>query len=365
MGLPWYAAYGNHDGLVQGNVPRTALLQALATGPLKLTSLPPSILAQPLSVQIEFFVGLLQQDPTAVQLELSEGGRRFVTPDADRRIIDRATTVSEHFATSGTPAGHGFTADNVSASTAYYTFDVGQVRGVVLDTVVSAGGPNGSLDPAQFGWLETQLQTVSSRWLSPTGQVISRPGHNDKCIVIFSHHTVGTMDNVPAGSDRISGTEVAALLLRYPNVILWVNGHTHRNEVISHSRPSGTAVPGGFWELNTAAHIDWPEQSRIVEIVDNRDGTLSIFGTIIDHSGPVAGAAFDERFARRALREWRLTTGRTDRRPARSHRRPQRRAARACPSVSSLLQPQADLALSRLTDTIAIIAALGRAAAER
>jgi hypothetical protein len=63
MGLPWYAAYGNHDGLVQGNVPRTALLQALATGPLKLTSLPPSILAQPLSVQIGFVVGLLQQDP--------------------------------------------------------------------------------------------------------------------------------------------------------------------------------------------------------------------------------------------------------------------------------------------------------------
>ncbi|HEY5985837.1 MAG TPA: TIGR03767 family metallophosphoesterase, partial [Streptosporangiaceae bacterium] len=25
LGLPWYAAYGNHDGLVQGNVPRTPL----------------------------------------------------------------------------------------------------------------------------------------------------------------------------------------------------------------------------------------------------------------------------------------------------------------------------------------------------
>jgi metallophosphoesterase (TIGR03767 family) len=291
LGLPWYAAYGNHDGLVQGNVPRTPLLQSLATGPLKLTSLPPSILAQPLSAQIGFILGLLREDPTAINLELSQGGRRFVTPDASRRIIDRTTTVTEHFNTTGTPIGHGFTSGNISDSTAYYTFDIGRVRGVVLDTVVSAGGPNGSLDPAQFAWLETQLQAVSSRWLAPDGSVVTRPGRADKNVVIFSHHTVGTMDNVPAGSGRIGGVEVAGLLLRYPNAILWVNGHTHRNQVIPHSRAAGAAIAGGFWELNTAAHIDWPEQSRVVEIVDNLDGTISIFGTILDHSGPISGSS--------------------------------------------------------------------------
>jgi metallophosphoesterase (TIGR03767 family) len=288
LGLSWYAAYGNHDGLVQGNVPRSPLLQSLATGPLKLTSLPPSILAQPLTAQIGFVLALLRQDPDAINLELSQGGRRFVTRDADRRIVDRATTVAEHFNTSGSPVGHGFTADNISNSTAYYTFDIGRIRGIVLDTVVSAGGPNGSLDPAQFAWLESQLQAASSRWLSPSGEVVTRPGHSNKYVVIFSHHTVGTMDNVSAGSGRIGGDEVAGLLLRYPNVILWVNGHTHRNEVIPYARPNSAAVAGGFWELNTAAHIDWPEQSRIVEIVDNLDGTISIFGTILDHSGLIA-----------------------------------------------------------------------------
>jgi metallophosphoesterase (TIGR03767 family) len=288
LGQPWYAAYGNHDGLVQGNVPRSPLLQSLATGPLKLTGLPPSILAQPISAQVAFIVGLLQEDPTAVNLELAQGGRRLVTADADRWIVDRTTTVTEHFTTTGTPVGHGFTAANISNGTAYYTFDVGRVRGIVLDTVVSAGGPDGSVDPAQFAWLESQLQAVSSRWLAPDGSVISRPGHASKYAVIFSHHTVGTMGNVPAGSGRLGGDEVAALLLRYPNVIAWVNGHTHRNTVIPHARASGAAVGGGFWEVNTAAHIDWPEQSRIVEIVDNLDGTLSIFGTILDHAGPVA-----------------------------------------------------------------------------
>jgi len=288
LGLPWYAAYGNHDGLVQGNVPASPLLQQIATGPLKLTSLPPSILAAPLSTQVQFLIALLRQDPAAIALQLSTGGRRFVTPDTNRRIVDRATTVAQHFVTTGTPVGHGFTAANVSAATAYYTFDAGQVRGIVLDTVNSAGGPNGSLDATQLAWLEAQLQAASSRWLSSSGTVVERPGKAGKYLVIFSHHTIGTMDNVPAGSGRSGGPEVRELLLRYPNVILWVNGHTHRNQVLPHARPSGSPIGGGFWEVNTAAHIDWPEQSRIIEIVDNLDGTVSAFCTIVDHSGPIA-----------------------------------------------------------------------------
>ena len=285
VGLPWFSAYGNHDGLVQGNVARNALFQQLSVGPLKPTSLPPSILAQPINVQIGFLLALLSQDPSAINLQLSTGGARFVTPDANRRIVDRRTTVTEHFNTSGTPVGHGFTPTNLNDGTAYYTFDVGRVRGVVLDTVVSTGGADGSIDPTQFAWLESQLQAASSRWIAPNGEVMTRRGRANKLVVVFSHHTVGSMTNVPPGSGRIGGADVAALLLRYPNVVLWVNGHTHRNQVLAYPRSSGAPLGGGFWELNTAAHIDWPQQSRIVEIVDNRDGTLSIFGTIVDHAG--------------------------------------------------------------------------------
>jgi hypothetical protein len=61
-----------------------------------------------------------------------------------------------------------------------------------------------------------------------------------------------------------------------------VNGHTHRNDVIAHPGPNG-----GFWEVNTAAHIDFPHQSRILEIVDNLDGTLSVFATIVDADAPL------------------------------------------------------------------------------
>ncbi len=73
-----------------------------------------------------------------------------------------------------------------------------------------------------------------------------------------------------------------AFLQRFPNVILWINGHTHTNRVWSHPDPSGRS--GGFWEVNTAAHVDYPQQARTVELFDNGDGTLSIVGVMLDHS---------------------------------------------------------------------------------
>jgi hypothetical protein len=30
--------------------------------------------------------------------------------------------------------------------------------------------------------------------------------------------------------------------------------------------------------------IDWPTQSRLIDVMDNEDGTLSLFGTVIDHA---------------------------------------------------------------------------------
>ncbi len=40
--------------------------------------------------------------------------------------------------------------------------------------------------------------------------------------------------------------------------------------------------------------MDWPINSRLLEVMDNKDGTLSIFGGVIDHGGrldtPARGA---------------------------------------------------------------------------
>jgi hypothetical protein len=156
----------------------------------------------------------------------------------------------------------------------------------VLDTVNPNGEADGSIDEDQLAWLEAHLLESSRRYLGTDGSVTDNPAGVDRLIVIFSHHTLGSMINpivsVDSPGRRVLGDEVKALLLRYPNVVLWVNGHTHVNAVIPHARTAGSGAPGGFWEVNTASHVDFPQQARIVELANNRDGTLSVFGTIVD-----------------------------------------------------------------------------------
>ncbi len=134
----------------------------------------------------------------------------------------------------------------------------------MLDSVTEHGGANGSLDREQFRWLSAELDA-----------------HRDRLVVVFSHHTAQTMDN-PLGSvlrPRVLGHHVRELLLDPPAVVAWVNGHTHINRITPHARRAGA---GGFWEITTASHIDWPQQARLVEIVGNVDGTVSVFTTMID-----------------------------------------------------------------------------------
>jgi metallophosphoesterase (TIGR03767 family) len=269
LSLPWYSCYGNHDGLVQGNFPQSFQLTRLAEGPLKIIGLPAGVSPDDLRR------GLTGADPT-ILAALATAPVREVTPDPARKVISRTESVTEHFTTGGTPLGHGFTAQNVTEGTAYYVFDPSPlVRGIVLDSVNPNGESNGSLDQVQFAWLRAQLEAATG------------PGR-DRLVMVFSHHTIGSMTNRIVFADdpapRVLGPQVRDLLLEFPNVVLMVDGHTHTNRVTAHTRPDG----GGFWEVNTAAHIDWPAQARLLELVDNRDGTLSVFGTLLDPDAPLS-----------------------------------------------------------------------------
>lgn len=263
--MPWYTAFGNHDGLAQGNFPpNTMMLDALATGPLKLISPPAGV--SPADLVTLLMSGDL---PTYVQSLEGTPSVRRVTSDPDRRFLDHAALVEEHFTTTGRPVGHGFTARNRADGTAYYTFDRGRIRFVVLNTVNPNGYANGSLDATQFAWLQDTLAAARNR-----------------LVVVCSHHSSTSMDNVFVGTDgdtdrRVQGPEVLGALLAHDNVLAWINGHSHVNRIYARKRAGG----GGLWEINTASHIDWPCQSRIIEVLDNKDGTLSIFTTVVDHAG--------------------------------------------------------------------------------
>jgi metallophosphoesterase (TIGR03767 family) len=301
LGTDWYSVFGNHDGLVQGNAPSLGVLNAVAVGNLKVTGLPTGVDVQAL------LAAVAAGDSAALATLMTAGPVRLVTRDPKRRLLTKKQTVTEYFTTTGTPVGHGFTQQNLSNNTAYYTFDRGVFHCISLDTVDPFGYSEGSIDSAQLAWLTAELDAHSSQHLDANGNWVTGTG-TDKLMIIFSHHTVATMSN-SIGVGRHLGTEVETLLLQYPNVIAWVNGHTHHNEVVPHARAATAAAGGGFWEINTAAHIDWPSQSRIIEIVDNGDATLSIFGTIIDDiaeqswtplsiaSGPVGLAALARELA--------------------------------------------------------------------
>ena len=282
LDMPWLTVFGNHDGLLQGAIPDDPTLNGIATGTDKIIGLAPGIDLNLL------FSELLANNPAVLAL-LIEGPARQVTADPDRRLLTRAQIVQEHFITTGRPRGHGYTSQNLADGTAYYAFGNGAIRFIVLDTVNQGGGPNGSLDQTQFGWLEQQLTAGSSSYLDQSGQAVTQRAR-DQLFVLFSHHTIGTMDNASLApgetGPRVLGPDVQALLLRFPNVVAWVNGHTHINQLLGHARPPGSPFAGGFWEVNTASHIDWPQQSRLVEITDNRDGTLSVIVTIVDTAAP-------------------------------------------------------------------------------
>ncbi|GAA3805940.1 TIGR03767 family metallophosphoesterase [Nocardioides panacisoli] len=266
LDVPWYTCFGNHDGLMQGNFPHTVPTSLLGVGSLKVIS-PPTGLSDTdikdalASQDVNKLIGHLTVSPSV----------RLVRADYKRRTVTRKQIVDEHFHTTGAPVGHGFTSENRKKGTAYYYFDQGKFRHVVMDTVNPNGYDDGSLDSGQFTWLKKTVEAATG-----------------KAVIVYSHHTVDTMTNPLVGtggdlSPRVLGGDVASYLLTQPRVIAWVNGHTHKNQIFVHSRGDGS---GGFWEINTASHCDYPQQARIIEITDNHDGTLSIFTTILNHAGP-------------------------------------------------------------------------------
>ena len=290
--VPTYLSNGNHDSLVQGNEDAILPFEAIATGCIKpfvpTGSLPPG------------------SDPFGLLLSTLTGFH--VRPDPARRYVNRPQMKSIYGA--GSQADdHGFAhvnavqnaASNNAAS--YYAWDPKPgVRFISLDTVSEGGvvglSAEGNIDNPQWLWLQGEIAAAEAQ---------------DKLIVVFGHHPVRSLTSpvpdelalpctvndghghdVNPGCDldpRSSfpvhqGADMATLLSAHPNVVAYVTGHTHENKVLPCASATGCPAGGNWWEINTSAEVDWPQQSRLLEIMDNDDGTLSIFGTLLDHSAP-------------------------------------------------------------------------------
>jgi hypothetical protein len=302
--VPTYVANGNHDGLVQGNEDAIQAYEQVALGCRKL-----------------FFGNGSPSsggDPSPGDLLLG-GVSAPVPPDPDRHFVDRVemkqiyrsgSQADDHGLSFIDPAensGSGFTAT-------YYAWDPKPgLRFISVDTVSDGGtvedSSQGNIDDPQWKWLEQELAAARAA---------------GKLIVLFGHHPIRSLtsrtpdeaaspcsgnyssedeasysgaakdshghdvnpgcDLDPRSSQPVhNGSQLANLLSSNPHVVAYVAGHTHENEILACGSSSGCPAGGNWWEINTSATADWPQQHRLVELMDNRDGTLSIFGTALDH----------------------------------------------------------------------------------
>src|SRR4029077_5075545 len=165
--------------MLQGTVAPEGWLRDFTVGTVKFVTPPAGIDAAEV---LERFVQAQGNGLT----ELALGTRLAVTPDPGRATVTRSEHVREHFRSGGEPAGHGYSEQNLAAGTAYYAFDHGVIRCLVLDTVNAHGGWQGSLDASQLGWLQAELAGSAAR-----------------PVVLFSHHPLETMvnDTRPPGAD--------------------------------------------------------------------------------------------------------------------------------------------------------------------
>jgi 3',5'-cyclic AMP phosphodiesterase CpdA len=240
---PWYPAIGNHDILVQGEVPPTPRLERVATGNRMVVGLDPDI--DPPRAEASA--------ATAVEAILAGGlpGRRErVTADPDRRHLSPAELIARL---------HRRPRDGRLE----YAFDIGsRVRGIVLDTVRRDGGSRGLVTPGQLAWLRAQLAAAGSRY-----------------VVVFAHNPLESSDG---------GQAALAALDAHPRVVAVVAGNRHRNTIEPHRSPGG----GGFWLVGTSSLADFPMQGRMLRLREAAGGGAVLETWMVDQDGRgVAGVA--------------------------------------------------------------------------
>jgi len=307
LDVPSYVAFGNHDALVQGNAAANGVFEQVAIGCLKPVGPTPNP---------ENAAGLLGSllDPTRLLASLlTEPRNTVVVPgDPKRRYVSKQQ-YKDVFRAGAQADGHGFDLIDPAQEAAskgaagYYSWSpTPGMRFVALDTVAEAGTiltptgsstSDGNVDDPQFQWLRGQLQAATAAGQlvvifshhAPESLVADAPDEwAPPCTVADSHgHDVNPgCDLDPRSSQPIHlEADLVALLHEFPDAIAWVAGHSHDNVVDAFPDPDGS---GGFWSIRVAAEADWPQQSRLLEVFDNHDGTLSIFGTILDHAGQSA-----------------------------------------------------------------------------
>jgi metallophosphoesterase (TIGR03767 family) len=286
LAVPWFSVRGNHDALAQGHYgPAVMRPRSAPTGCRKVMAPRPT----PAAIA----------DPWGA-LRRTLPGASFVPPDPRRRFLRSAAEFRRLHGRADHAHGFGLTSPaerrRSRGHALYYSFSPHPaLRFIALDTTVDAGGAGGNLDHPQYLWLRRELR---------------RARKLDQLVVVYAHHPLEMMDNPtpdeaagrfdrdprnsrPLHLGRTGPASLRALLMRTPNVVLYLAGHKHYDRVWPNFGRRGR----GFWQVITNALAGAPQEARMIELMDNGDGSLSIFTTMLPHAAPSAaprpGAALD------------------------------------------------------------------------
>jgi metallophosphoesterase (TIGR03768 family) len=291
--LKWYQAIGNHDQFWKGSTFWTEHLRetvvgssVLNTGPV--TTLPPDF--PTIMNGSGYLMGVV--DGSTEYGDIKDVGP--VTPgaplptvaaDPNRRALSISQWMRQFFNTTSKPVGHGFTQEmiNGTALAACYTFNPKAdmpIKVIVLDDTDKMDcGAAGCLDEPRYNWLMDELES---------GQAA------DELMIICAHIPVwpygyqSPLANPPSviWNPKSYVTDYAlvnTISSKYPNVVLWISGHVHRNAITPQPDAGNPGSGLGFWEVETPSLRDFPQEFRRFEIVRNSDNeTISILVIDVD-----------------------------------------------------------------------------------
>ncbi len=286
--IKWYQALGNHDHNWIGTNPPDDYLKANYTGEYILNL--GNVFTDPRGIEGRgFYMGAIDGKTVLGDIVGVGNVSDFEAPptvpaDPNRRPLTVPEWLGEFFNSSSSPKGHGFNQSAAEEGIAYYSFEPRSdipIKVIVLDdtqkaTDENAGGyGHGSLDNAQFDWLVSELDQ---------GQA------EGKLMIIAAHIPIGveskgsSLDDYTAWSSvaEVSEQQLLDKLHEYPNLLLWIAGHRHVNQVTPQLSPDPEHPELGFWEVETSSLRDFPQQFRTFDIVRNSDNTISIFATDVD-----------------------------------------------------------------------------------
>src|SRR5208337_2700867 len=290
--IKWYQCIGNHDQSWMGTALMTDYIRKTLVGPHVLNiGIPGLVQNWPLTFSERgYYMGVVDgSTPYGGIINVGPEGNYpkppKVAPDPQRRSLSINQWMNEFRHTTSQPVGHGFTPQMIKQGFACYHFypraDV-PIKVIVLDDTNKAGGAAGALDSQRYNWLVNELEE---------GQAA------DELMIVCAHIPVNPYQEMAPPCPKwpslwapspVPQQQLLDTLWSYPNFVMWIAGHVHRNTITPQSS-GGTEY--GFWEVETPSLRDFPRGFRRFEIGRNSDNNVSIFVISVDTANPLGGGS--------------------------------------------------------------------------